>query len=193
MNQKEFDRLVKESMDKYNEKEAELDALLEMAEKKSKELEDFRDDLLLNLIHEDISSDEDDDEEEHELVNTTMKFMGECPTPEQLANSHSVVVHIMPGFLDEDGKQVNADKIYISHEEDLADEEVCGALGFALAKAFVQSAENMAEEEDINERLDDVDYDEVVDETMNRCAAVIAKQMFMNSLGNLFSLDDEKE
>ena len=53
MNQKDFDKLVKESMDKYNEKESELDALLAAAEKKQEELEKFRDDLLLNLIHDD--------------------------------------------------------------------------------------------------------------------------------------------
>lgn len=190
MNQKDFDKLVKESMDKYNEKESELDALLAAAEKKQEELEKFRDDLLLNLIHADINADEEENEE-HELANASMKFIGEGPAPEQLAESQAVVVHVMPGFLNADDESDNIDLIYLSKEDGLTDEEMCGALAFATVKAFIKSSEAMAKRDGTDAEIENINYDEVVDAVMEKIGEVIVKQSLRDCLRDLFDFDEE--
>ena len=191
MNQKDFDKLVKESMDKYNEKESELDALLAAAEKKQEELEKFRDDLLLNLIHADINADEEENEEENEPPSASMKFVGEIPTSEELAESQAVVVHVMPGFLDADDESDNIDLIYLSKEDGLSDEEMCGALAFATVKAFIKSSEAMAKRDGADAEFENINYDEIVDAVMEKIGEVVVKQSLRDCLRDLFDFDKE--
>lgn len=181
MNQKEFDALVKKSTEQFDAKVTELKALEDMLEDKREELEKFREDLLLNLIHEDICSYEDeDDDESFEIPDKSMTFLGETPSVEELEKSHAVVVHIMPGFLESDDEEENIDRLYVSVEKGVSHEELVGALAFACVKSIVDFVDKNADEVNFN-----INYDSIVDEMIEGIMKAIVRQSLLDAFKDL--------
>ena len=123
--------------------------------------------------------------------NIALVVKGKEFSSEELAESHAVVVHVMPGFLDADDESDNIDLIYLSKEDGLSDEEMCGALAFATVKAFIKSSEAMAKRDGTDAEFENINYDEVVDAVMEKIGEVVVKQSLRDCLWDLFDFDKE--
>lgn len=193
---KDFEERLNDTYKRFAERKAELEARKKELAEKEKALDEFREDILLNLMHADKNAAPEgfkveDEKKEPESLFT---YTDDIPSPDVLAKSKAIVVHYVPGL---EGQEGDKDSVFVSFEntDDTADIPI--ALAYALVKSLIYFA-NEGVNDDAKKALEkilpNVDIDDLASEAVSAVTdGIIGKTIADVFSGVLRSVFDEED
>ena len=162
---KDFEGRLNDTYKRFAERKAEFEAMKKELAEKEKALDEFREDILLNLMHEDKNAAPEGFkvEDEKKEPKCLFTYTDDIPSPDVLAKSKAIVVHYVPGI---EGEEGDKDKVFVSFENTDDTAVIPMALAYALVKSLIYYA---------NEEIDD---------EMKEAMANIAKKVNIDELAN---------
>lgn len=188
MNKEEYKKAYEKATEDIRKAEEELDSLLKMAKLKEQELDERRENLLVNLMEMDKNT---ITEEEEEAPSDEFTFVGETPNPSDLANRKSIVLHFKPFA---DNSEMKSEDVAIALERGVDYESATAALMFALIEMNIKSVRSLDDE---CEKFGNVNKSKVAIRTLKALADIMIEEeadRYFNELWDaIFSEDDEDE
>ena len=190
---KDFEKRLNDAYERFAKDKADVEALKKELAEKEKSLEEFREDILLNMMHEDKHGTEQV-EAEPKLAFT---YMDKVPSPTDLTKTKAIVVHYNPSV---DGVDGDEDSVFVSYEdvEDLS--SIPMALAYALVKSMIyygKSDRDSKEAEFIENVMDKIDITEVANKALTTVSdAILGKsiiEVLNGALRDFLGKEDDDE
>ena len=165
----DFEKRLNDAYERFAKDKADVEALKKELAEKEKNLEEFREDILLNMMHEDKHMD-GQVKTEPKLAFT---YMDKVPSPTDLTKTKAIVVHYDPSV---DGVDGDEDSVFVSYEdvEDLS--SVPMALAYALVKSMIyygKSDRDSTAAEFIEDVMKKIDVTDVADKALRAVSDAI--------------------
>lgn len=164
---KDFYNNLNDAYERFAKDKAEVEALKAQLSEKEESLERFREDILLNMMHDNTIK------ETKTPPKSPFTFIDGTPDPDELGESKSIVIHYNPEI---DGVSGDEDSVFVSYEyvDDLSVVPV--ALAYALVKSMIYYAKSDRTESDakvIGGLMDKIDVTSITDKLMRTASGEI--------------------
>lgn len=175
----DFEKIRKEALDKIAKKEIEVQVIRDALKNKENELDKFREEVLINLMHHDKNAITEDEEDPCEGCEDPFTFLDTTPNPLELDDMKSIVIHFKP--TEEEDGEFEPDNIHVAVECGLDDESVVAALAFALMKAIRNDAISQVDVEEEKQIVENLFKDDKL--------KVMTARLIEDACNNIFNVD----
>ena len=193
---KDFEERLNDTYKRFAERKAEFEAMKKELAEKEKALDEFREDILLNLMHEDKNAAPEGFkvEDEKKAPESLFIYTDDIPSPDVLAKSKAIVVHYVPGL---EGQEGDKDSVFVSFENTDDTAVIPIALAYALVKSLIYFANEGVNDEAkkaLEKIMPNVDIDNLASEAVSAVTdGIIGKTIADVFSGVLRSVFDEED
>ena len=182
---KDFEERLNDTYKRFAERKAEFEAMKKELAEKEKALDEFREDILLNLMHEDKNAAPEGFKVEDEKKEPEALFIytDDIPSPDVLAKSKAIVVHYVPGL---EGQEGDKDSVFVSFENTDDTAVIPIALAYALVKSLIYFA-NEGVNDEAKKALEKIMSNVDIDDLASEAVSVVTDGIIGKTIADVFS------